>query len=615
MNAKRTWATWTALMTTMAAVAATIAVGPTPVAWTQEQPGAAAEEGVAGKLSAAVERVVAFKDGYGLVIKAAKGIAAADGTVFTEDIPSEAVLGCMWATMDGSATAVPVRAEWSETVETRTREVTCVSLVEILRANAGKTVQLYFKRADTAPIRGTIVSVLERMPEALTEEKLLEIARQSSNREIVIQRGAAGSEYVVVDHYNAQVPDAQPDKPYRSVWPIGEIRAVESASADVPLETQTTVEEYVMRRAKRLTFTVGRDKAGQEVALKFVYFTPGVRWIPTYRVSGKLENDAHVALQADIINDVETMRGATIDLVIGVPNFRFKDTRSPLTLEVMMRASVQHVPAMRGREFSNAMMTQQMHGGPHEGPVASDGTMEMAPELATGAAHDLFVYTVTDFTLAKSGRATVPLWQSTVPMRHLYTMDVKVVRNSATGQAWVADSGARSPLQLATNRVWHQLELTNNTQTPWTTGAALMLRDHIPLGQELLTYTSVGGKAELPVTVAVDMRGHFEEEELSRQPNAMRWANYDYARIRKKGTITITNFRRETSTTRIVISLGGRAENASAGGTIRLNDFQPADWSDSHNAQVNNHSDVMWNLELKPGETRTLTVDFSYFVR
>ena len=66
-----------------------------------------------------------------------------------------------------------------------------------------------------------------------------------------------------------------------------------------------------------------------------------------------------------------------------------------------------------------------------------------------------------------------------------------------------AAEGTASPLELSQHEVWHQLELGNRGTAPWTTGAALVTKGLLPLGQDLLTYTPVGGSALLPITVAL----------------------------------------------------------------------------------------------------------------
>ena len=40
--------------------------------------------------------------------------------------------------------------------------------------------------------------------------------------------------------------------------------------------------------------------------------------------------------------------------------------------------------------------------------------------------------------------------------------------------------------------------------------------------------------------VAVDVRGTHDEEEIGREAKALRWGGYDWAHVRKQGTVTVT---------------------------------------------------------------------------
>jgi hypothetical protein len=415
-----------------------------------------------------------------------------------------------------------------------------------------------------------------------------------------------GGEYVVIDETETG----------RLVLPVSHIQTISGRE----VATKLTRQEEVFTRTKRLGFDFGKESANKAVSLKLFYFTAGLRWIPTYRISGQLKDKADIALQGEILNEIEDIQGAALDLVVGVPNFRFKENISPLSLERQIR-NILAAPApnlsMRNSDFSNALHSQYIMAAPMRNPGGADGAPAMAPELAgSGGEQDLFLYSVNSFSLKRGARATVPLWQYGVPLRHVYTFDLHPVRNRAGGGIDPNQLAVgASPLQISSNRVWHQLELTNNSTVPWTTGAAISMRENLPLGQDLLTYTPAGGCALLPLTVAVDMIGTHEEVETGRKHNAINIDNVEYTLIQKKGTITITSFRKEKSSTRISIATGGRIEAASDDGKIKINDFFSTDWHESGYHTINNHSECSWDLVIEPGQSKTLTYQVSFYVR
>src|SRR4030095_14446489 len=99
-----------------------------------------------------------------------------------------------------------------------------------------------------------------------------------------------------------------------------------------------------------------------------------------------------------------------------------------------------------------------------------------------------------------------------------------------------------------------------------------------------------------------------------RKPNAINVGNTDYTLVQKKGTITITSFRKEKSATRISIATGGRIEAASDDGKIKINDFFPTDWHESGYHTINNHSECNWDLVIESGQSKTFTYDVSFYV-
>jgi len=587
------------------------------------------------KLSLATERVVVFKDGYGLIIKTASATADADGKVFTTEVPNAAVLGTFWASSTSAGAdakkMLGMRAEWDESRTLRKTAVPCLTVRDILRANLGKRVTVTLslgEKDEKRNVTGTVTKLLEEKldPAAPAESAAMPIVRGAAytftpptptspfddpswagampeGGTLTRELPSKGGDFIVIENTEAG----------RLIVPVAQVQSV--AGPDVI--TETTREEEVLTRTKRLAFDFGKESAGKPVSLRLFYFTPGLKWIPTYHLSGDLKDKADLALQGEILNDVEDIKGAALDLVVGVPNFRFKGDVSPLTLERQMRIALANISAgnntLSNGNFLNSQFRQDDNRGfVDRGPPAAPAG---PAELAGAAEQDLYIHSLPNFDLRKNARASVPLLQTTAPIRHLYTYDVKARRSRSTGGIIKgAQEDQASPLKISFNSIWHQLELKNDTTDPWTTGAALMMRGNLPIGQDLLTYTPVGGSTLLPVTVAIDLRGTTDEEEIERHANALHFDSWDYAQIRKKGTINITSYRSEKSAMRITLSTGGKVETASDDGKIKLNDFRPDDWDDTNYMRPNNHSDVTWEFDLEPGKTKALTYTVNSYI-
>jgi hypothetical protein len=327
-------------------------------------------------------------------------------------------------------------------------------------------------------------------------------------------------------------------------------------------------------------------------------------------------------MQAELLNEAEDLINTPIDIVVGVPNFRFRSLPSPLILEQTLRNALnQAAPQLMGQfrnDLSNALFTQRASEVRRDRAQPTGGqpeaTIDLPEELTAAGAQELFVYHLEELTLHKGERAAVPIFTAQAPYRDLYTWDVRVRRNDiATAPS---GSGVQSPLTLSKNEVWRQIELTNTTNVPWTTGAAMIMQASQPLAQELLTYTSPKGMCRVPVTVAVDLRGHFSEQEIKRQPNALNWDGYHYVKIHQRAALDLRNNKTEAVDVEITLRFGGKVDEATHDGKVTLSPYRPDDWHQYRGSPaVNNSSTVQWKVKLEPGKTFQPTVDYHFYAR
>lgn len=526
-----------------------------------------------GGLAISTEKVVIFKDGYGLFVKSAAGVADAEGKVHTEKVPGAAVLGTFWAIPEGRALKSTI-AEWHETVRPRTEEGSCLSTLELLRANEGK--QVTFGLADNKELQGKILDVLEA---PAPRPKHPDDSEGTSELELLPR----GGELVAIE---------LSDKA-RQVIPTASVKTLSGKE----LSTHCLRPGEVATRSKRLVFDFGKEAANKPVSLRLIYFTPGVRWIPTYRINTGDAAKAELELQGEILNEEEDFENAALDLVVGVPSFKFKGTVSPMSLERTLRSALQQaMPSLMNNAYgmSNASFGNRAGerlGGDEESPSS---VMSLAAELGAEKKQDLFVYGVKSLGLKKGARAMVSLWRNKVPQRHVYTADFGTASRTASNEG---------PLKLAENTVWHQLELTDDTDVPFTTGAAMLMEGGLPLGQDLLGYTSPGGRTMIPITTALNLRAVQSEREVGRTSDAKTVDGNRYTLVAKKGTIALANRQREAVVMRVTLSTLGKVEKASHGGKLEVDEQD----------RVNNQSRVSWEVTLAPGQTMELSYDLGVY--
>ena len=538
------------------------------------------------------ERVIVFKNGYCLVVKTAKARCDENGDVYTTDVPPSAVLGTFWVTSQERHVR-SVRATTHTTASIKTYTARAQSIAELIAANLSREVTLHVRNMPKPEYRGVISDILDGRP---SEDGVEGRVRPEVAQHAVLRESTG--EITIVPLTNIVL------------LADSDIRTLYSHNVDLH------------ESEKRLIVSMGKENAGRDVTLRLMYFTPGVRWIPTYKLEGVGEPTGRLSLQGELLNELEDFDRVPMSLVVGVPSFRFQGVVSPLSLEATMyNALAEAAPQVMGQQvvagqFSNAYYADR--ATERWRPNVPAGLPDPLDEGVGTGEQDLFVYDIGAFTMKKGDRAAFPLWATSLDVKHVYSFDVSVHRDDR-GACTVTDKfggneNNNSPLRLATNRVWHQLELTNATKGPWTTGPAMVFDGPVPISQEMLTYTPPGGTSPLPLTVATDIRGHYSEEEVAREPNVLRWGSHQYSKITKRCTVTLTSFRAADSATRVSVGMGGKAIELDPGGKAVITDTDPADWSNNWWAPVNNHSDVTWSLDLRAGESKALSFTIVYYV-
>jgi hypothetical protein len=555
------------------------------------------------------QRVVVFKDGYALFAKEARAKVSESGTVITHDVPGSAVLGTVWAASAEGPRLITLTSGWELRREQVASMPYLASFTDLLRANLGK--QATLELANDRTVSGTLVAVLSPPPPIPPDPPG---AAPAENRPLSAMMSARPAWR---DPFASSATDAsrQPAEAQlvaietdagRRVIPIASVQGITATD----LQIENLKYTHQPPKVKTLTFDFGTTAAGQEVTIRLIYFTRGVRWIPTYRLGVDFDGESSLELQGEVINDAEDFTSAALDLVVGVPNFKFREDISPLSLEAAMRATLsQAAPNLLSQQFlSNAY---ERPAEPPPAPDPRDTTLSLAPDLIARGSEALFTYSVPSLTLRKGDRAVVPIWAGTVKARRSYTYDLHAVRGShLPGERPDRDGPPRDRLAA---RVWQNVELTNSSPLPWTTGACLVLDEQLPLAQETLAYTPPGGSTLIPITVAPNIRGTHREEETARDPNTLSWGGHSYSRITKRGEITVTNYQSEPTTVAVRLETGGKVTSAPGSQHLIVNDLDKRDW-DGNSTAVNNHSSVRWDVALKPGETKAVPYTVEYYL-
>jgi len=450
-----------------------------------------------GKLP--IKEITVFKDGHAFVAHEGEMPTDDHGNVVMDYLPAP-VIGTFWPY------SAEKRAKLTSVVASQKRvlvERTALNLRDLLEANIGA--EAIIAETGTNRYAATILGLPARSAEeqaATSPPNAGEKLPEKGN--LILLKTVEGVKALSIDR-------------------IQEVTFTHSHKA------AAASEEF--RNLLNLKLDWGRTKPAQSANVGLFYLQKGVRWIPSYKVELDGKGNAAVKLQATLLNELADLDDVSVNLVIGVPTFAFKDTIDPIALQQNLAQLSQYFQTDTGgrnsplaSQFSNAIMSQQAaRMSDYRAAPAPGLGGELGPEVGdAGKSEDLFVFTVPHVTLKRGERMVLPIAEFTLPYKDVFTLELPFGPPPEV-RANLNNEQQRELARLfSTPKVMHKVRLTNTSKYPVTTAPALIIRQGRVLAQGLMTYASTGASVDLPITTAVDFQVRKSDVETKRTPNAVR---------------------------------------------------------------------------------------------
>ena len=221
----------------------------------------------------------------------------------------------------------------------------------------------------------------------------------------------------------------------------------------------------------------------------------------------------------------------------------------------------------------------------------------------------------------------LPISEHTLAYNDVYTLDLPLGPPRELTQNVNTEQQAELARLLSAPKVLHKIRLRNTSAQPLTTAPALLLSGDRVLAQGLMTYAAPGGSVDLTVTTAVDIQVKKTEKETKRTPDAITMQDNRYARVDLTGTVSLTNFGKESAALEVTRSVGGLVDSADSGGVAEMiNPLENPDvftegylsrygWPASWWSQLNGVGRITWKLTLPAGKSAALNYAWHYFWR
>lgn len=516
--------------------------------------------------------VAAFKNGLAFVLRQGE-IPLTAGTARLSPIPT-ATLGTLWlAPVNPESRIDEIVAYRYNTPNQRPIQ----SIGEILRANAGKTVTITYQMKDYT---GEVVGLKDSTPDTAATPVMPTDARYPQPHE----------DYLLL----------RTDKRLMA-FPLGGISMANLPDDAILHQTVQTPNQALRLKMKNAS---AREK------ISMGYLEHGLGWTPSYLISLTDDTNAQITMQAVVTDDAEDLQNAQLFFVVGVPNFAYSNTLSPMSLQQSLVDFMRDAEREDSRKKSLGFLSNAISGqaamfdkDEANSPISLVNGVD---EMASAPEEDLFLYSRSDVTLAKGERASYNVFSGTVSYEHLYNWEVEdQPRVDAFGN--VINPSQNPQDANRADSIWHSIRLKNSTKFPWTSAPALVVSADKPVSQDTLTYTQKGATSTLRVTVATDIRASHEEREVTRQPDVTHRRNYNYDLVTVEGRLKVKNFKSKAVHLAIGKTLRGKTEAQSdLGKTVQLGEGIESD---------NPKSRLTWEIALAPGQEKVVTYRYRIWVR
>ncbi len=547
-----------------------------------------------------IHEITVFKDGHAFIQHNGRMPVDENGKIVMDYLPAP-VLGTFWPYVDDENATLQSVVSGTRMVE---MERTALTIREMIEANIGAHVII---RENNVPYEATLVGV----PTRSTEEQKSYAAPMASPQlpvksDLVLVRTTQGIKTV----------------PFSS---ISDLTFVEPQN------------NKVREEAFRNRLTLGlqwKNKAGNEANVGMVYLQKGIRWIPSYSISIDGNGKAVLKLEATLINELIDVHDVTANLVIGVPSFAFKDSLDPISLreDIARLFSNFQNNSRTAYAFSNAIMSQRlMPTVGNESTQPGGETMNLGPELGgSSKSEDLYMFTIDHVTLKKGERMVLPFAQYEVSYEDVYALDIPIAPPMEVLQHLNQTERMNILHADFSPTVMHKIRIENKSEHPFTTAPAMILKDGRIVAQGMMTYTSIGGHADIELTTAVDINVKKSDNETKRTPNAVEWNRDHYTRIDLEGKITLKNFKTQPVTVEITRHVLGNLDTVGEDGEMKmlnpledksyLPDDQSLDWWYRYSwpwwwYRFNGVGRASWTSTLEPGTEIEHTYTWHYFWR
>lgn len=346
---------------------------------------------------------------------------------------------------------------------------------------------------------------------------------------------------------------------------------------------------------------VGKTSKGG-TTVRISYLTKGIAWVASYRVDLSRPDRLVLAQQAVVRNELAGLTDTEIRLITGYPNVPFGRVTSPLSPTTTWSDFFRQLDLGHddGHAVTSNVITQQAVAMP--GVQATGGAL---PDVGLGGdGLDLHEQSIGRRDLAEGESLIVRTGTGEAPYERIVEWLVPDTRRADGRQV----PGSEHSQFRAGNGdgPWDAVRFANPLGYPMTTAVATVFEDGRFQGQTTSPFTNPGSQVTLRITRALSLTTRTAEHEEDGERELVTVGGRTFRKVGVTGEVSARNHRGQAVT--MVIRRRFSGELVEAGRDPSVIQLEEGVYS------VNRRNELVWTVEIPPGETATMSYRYRVLV-
>lgn len=341
------------------------------------------------------------------------------------------------------------------------------------------------------------------------------------------------------------------------------------------------------------------------------YLTQGLAWQSAYRLELGRENKMHIAMDAEIVNNLADMEKADLFLASGHANFSKFGAKSPMSM--IQPGKQDGVPMVEAAAPARYGRSRSLMKSKHWGNDAAAAPAADFGEASTGETEDISLLHLAGFTLKKGEVCHRVLDRAEGTFERLVHWQIPAWRNADTGRVY--HSGDPEPMDA--------LRFQNPFDRPITASPLEILDGGMVLAQVQIPWVNRGDKAIVDITRALTVTGKVVEYEVAPQDTARAEQVFDSVVRNKQGAIvsgTLAGRSYRVTDVQGELRLKNHRQKAARiliklnyAGTLVAADGNPENAMLGRGISINPLACLTWELELPGNAEKVLKYRYNVF--